>query len=65
MTSNVSQVLLLLMITSSPPLPVPPFGADQDEDIKSIFEVEHLHPSIWPLSIQCEFISVVDWVFHH
>ncbi|TFK87476.1 hypothetical protein K466DRAFT_490831 [Polyporus arcularius HHB13444] len=31
---------------------LPPYGADQDGNMKSIFEIEHLQSSILPLSIQ-------------
>ena len=41
---------------------MPPFGADEDGNIKSIFEIEHLRPYILFLSIQCEpvFCSVLS-----
>lgn len=37
---------------------VPPYGADEDVNIKSIFEIEHLQPNILFLSVQCECISM-------
>ena len=54
MTSNVSHLQSLVAIYSWD-YAVPPYGADEHGNIKSIFEIEHLKPSVLFLSIQCEY----------
>lgn len=42
------------------PLPVPPYGADEDDTIQSVFEVTHLRDSAVFLSIQCRCAYFVE-----
>lgn len=39
---------------------VPPFGQEDNPDIKSIFEIEHIHSSILLLDTQCKFCIILN-----